>query len=166
VKITKTFCRAVHEAAHAIAASHLGLLVVRVSIEPRVYQGKTMVGHTEYRCGDTREDLRAELITTLAGRLGVWKLRGKSAPRDLRDVLDWIEKVSPIDAAQIRDELQELCGADLRPENVFGEVFQATEQLLDRNWNAVIGLAEILKDISPTLEGQHLSDVLAILLAS
>ena len=165
VKVTKKFCLAVHEAGHTIAASSVGGIVInRVSIEPTTHGGETILGHLEYTCTDSPEDLRGELITILAGRLAVAKLKGKSAPRDLPSVLAWLEKVSPIDAAMIRDVLQELCGADLEPDRVFAEAFQAAEQLLDRRWNAVIGLAEILKDISPTLEGQHLADILATFL--
>jgi hypothetical protein len=160
VKPTKEHVRAVHESAHGIAAQTLGFSVARISIEPLSHRGKTIVGHCEYERGTTREDIRRDLVVTLSGCVGVWKLRGLNPPDNLQGVLELVEKQSPFDEKSLRDGLREYCGSDLKQDHVFAEVFQLTENILDRNWRHVEAVADVLMR-DGTLEGRPLEDLLA-----
>jgi hypothetical protein len=166
VIVTKKMCRATHEAGHAVAAQHAqGFVVTRISIEDSLLHGETIKGSCEYeRPGLTPDVIRSDMSVSLAGCLAVAKLRGLNMPRDSQGVLDWLGKTSAIDAKQFSyglNDLSRLC--DLEKDRVCEEVFQLTENILDQNWSALITLAEILKDILPTLEGAALADVLRLL---
>jgi hypothetical protein len=148
---------AVHESAHAVIANCLGFQVESISIIPN---GR-MRGACVYYRDTSREHLWRDLVVTLSGALAQWKFEKLSPPESMEGVMQWLERVSKIDADHFRNNLRAYCGCDLSQEKAFAEIYQWTEDILDLHANSVECLSDILKSHSNgTLEGDDLTQLL------